>query len=179
MARAAASGEESAWRSLVDRFAGLVWSVIQGYRLPPSDAADVSQTTWLRLAEHLGTLRDPERLGGWLATTAGHECLRVLRLSGRQVPTDEVWLAETPDADVASQPEPNVLRSESHAELWSAFTLLPAKCQMLLRLLFADPTPSYDRIALATGMSVGSIGPTRGRCLEELRERMTIKGYQT
>ena len=75
LVRGAAQGQEPAWRALVDNFAGLVWSVIRGYRLNPADAADVSQTTWLRLAEHIASLRQPERVGAWLVTTAGRECL--------------------------------------------------------------------------------------------------------
>src|ERR1700716_3960402 len=85
---AAAGGDEGAWSELVDHFAGLVWSVIRGYRMSAADAADVSQTTWLRLAEHIHKVREPERIGAWLATTAGRECLRMIRQSQGAVPSD-------------------------------------------------------------------------------------------
>src|SRR5213080_2918328 len=88
LVRAAAGGDQAAWDALVDRFASLVWSVARAHRLSAADAADVSQTTWLRLAEHIDRLRDPERVAGWLATTTRNECLKVLRLSGRQIPVD-------------------------------------------------------------------------------------------
>jgi hypothetical protein len=78
---AAAGGDEGAWSGLLDHFGGLVWSVIRGYRMSAADAADVSQTTWLRLAEHIHKVREPERIGAWLATTAGRECLRMIRQS--------------------------------------------------------------------------------------------------
>src|SRR3954470_24288197 len=90
LVRAAADGDQAAWHGLVDRYNGLVWSVARAHRLSTVDASDVVQTTWLRLVEHLGRLQDPERVGAWLATTARRECLRTLRHSARQVPTEEV-----------------------------------------------------------------------------------------
>ena len=81
-------GVVAAWNAIVDRFAGLVWGVARRHRLSASDAADVSQTTWLRLVEHIDRIQDPERVGGWLATTARHEALRVLRISNRELPSD-------------------------------------------------------------------------------------------
>jgi RNA polymerase sigma factor (sigma-70 family) len=170
LVRGAAAGDRGAWSALVERFAPLVWSVVRGYRLSPQDAADVSQTTWLRLAEHLHRLRQPERIAGWLATTAGRECLALIRRNRRQLPTTDEMLTEVPDPDVAGLPETSLLASVEQAELWEAFSTLPQRFQILLRLLFADPQPSYQQIAAATGMSVGSIGPTRGRALQLLRD---------
>ena len=169
---AAAREDEAAWGELVDLFAGLVWSVIKGYRLSNADAADVSQTTWLRLAEHIGRVREPERIGAWLATTAGRECFRLLRQNRRSVPNDDLALTETPDRDPAGQPEARVVHLERDTELWAAFSELPKKAQILLRLLFADPAPSYEQISEAMGMPIGSIGPTRGRYLTQLRARV-------
>lgn len=168
---AAGEGDAGAWAELVSRYARLVWSVSQGYRLSPTDAADVSQTTWLRLAEHLTTIRDPERVGAWLATTAAHESLRVLRGNRRQVPSDVLDLAEVPDV---SSPEPGtrLIDLERAAAVREALACLPPKGQHLLRLLFADPAPSYGEISAVTGMPVGSIGPTRGRYLAQLRAQL-------
>jgi RNA polymerase sigma factor (sigma-70 family) len=176
---AAAGGDEGAWSGLVDHFAGLVWSVIRGYRMSAADAADVSQTTWLRLAEHIHKVREPERTGAWLATTAGRECLRLIRHNQRAVPSDDIFLAEVPDADPAVAPESRVLILERDGELWEAFSELPEKAQMLLRLLFADPPPSYEEISALTGMPVGSIGPTRGRYLAQLKGRMELRTLQS
>src|SRR5258707_2210453 len=102
---AAAAGDEGAWSRLVDHFAGLVWSVIRGYRMSAADAADVSQTTWLRLAEHIHKVREPERIGAWLATTAGRECLRLIRQNRRAIPSDNIYLTQVPDPDPAVAPE--------------------------------------------------------------------------
>ena len=85
LVRAAAAGDQRAWEALVGRFGGLVWSVARAHGLSRADAADVSQTAWLRLVEHLHRLRDPERVGTWLASTARHEALRILRRGRRQV----------------------------------------------------------------------------------------------
>jgi RNA polymerase sigma factor (sigma-70 family) len=176
---AAAGGDEGAWSGLVDHFAGLVWSVIRGYRMSAADAADVSQTTWLRLAEHIHKVREPERVGAWLATTAGRECLRLIRHNQRAVPSDDIFLTEVPDADPAVAPENRVLILERDGELWEAFSELPEKAQVLLRLLFADPPPSYEEISAATGMPIGSIGPTRGRYLAQLKGRMELRTLQS
>src|SRR4051794_19123105 len=103
---AAAEGDQVAWDGLVDRFNGLVWSVARAHRLSPVDAADVVQTTWLRLVEHLGRLQEPERVGAWLATTARRECLRILRSSARQLVTEELpepVSTEPPDAGLLAE----------------------------------------------------------------------------
>src|ERR1700716_3266835 len=176
---AAAGGDEGAWSELVAHFAGLVWSVIRGYRMTAPDAAAVSQTTWLRLAEHIHKVREPERTGAWLATTAGRECLRLIRQNQRTVPSDDVFLSEVPDADPTVAPETRVLTLERDGELWDAFSELPEKAQILLRLLFADPPPSYEEISALTGMPVGSIGPTRGRYLAQLKGRMELRTLQS
>jgi RNA polymerase sigma factor (sigma-70 family) len=168
---AAAHGDGAAWSALIDAYAGLVWSVIQEYRLAPADAADISQTTWLRLAEHLSRLREPGRVGAWLATTARREALHLLRNQRRQVPTDDQMLVELPDAG-APDPGGWLLELEQVSELRAALAGLPTKGQALLGLLFADPAPSYGEVAALTGMAVGSIGPTRSRYLAQLRSRL-------
>ena len=162
LVRGAAQGQEPAWRALVDNFAGLVWSVIRGYRLNPADAADVSQTTWLRLAEHIASLRQPERVGAWLVTTAGRECLVLLRRSRRQGSRQRRLLHRENGPEPASQPEAQLMRKEEEETLWEAFGSLPGRYQVLLRLLFADPAPTYQEISSVTGMPVGSIGPLFG-----------------
>jgi RNA polymerase sigma factor (sigma-70 family) len=170
---AARAGDEAAWNGLVDEFSSLVWSIARAHRLSSSDAADVSQTTWLRLAEHLDRIREPERVGAWLATTARHECLSLLRRSQRELPLGDD-LPE-PVGPPAPSPAAGLLRSERAAVLWDAFEQLPERCRSLLRVLMADPAPAYEEVGQALDLPLGSIGPTRARCLERLR-RLVARG---
>lgn len=172
LVRAAACGDERAWDALVDRYSGLVWAIARNHRLSASDCDEVFQTTWLRLVEHADRLQDPAKVGGWLATTARHEALRLLRRSGRQIPMGD----ELPEcACPAPAPGDDMLRSERDRALWAAFSRLPARDQALLRLLAADPAPSYEEVGAALEMPVGSIGPTRARCLERLRRAADLR----
>lgn len=167
--RLAASGERDAWVALVDRYEGLLWGVARSHRLDEASASDVVQTTWLRLLEHLDDLRDPEAVGGWLATTARNECLRVLRQSARQIPTENDRM---PEDAVPAVAEARLVAQERDVELWQAFATMSARCQALLRMLASDPAPSYDDVGAALAMPIGSIGPTRGRCLATLRRAL-------
>jgi RNA polymerase sigma factor (sigma-70 family) len=166
------SGEPGAWEALVRQFAGLIWSTARGLGLDAADAADVSQTTWLRLAEHLEDIRDPERIGGWLATTARNESLRILRLAQRQIPVDPTW--EAPEEGSASQVDSGLLADERDQRLRRAFDSLPSGCQLLLRVLMADPAPSYAEVSAVLDIPIGSIGPKRRRCLHRLRVKSGI-----
>jgi RNA polymerase sigma factor (sigma-70 family) len=172
----ASSGEQQAWDALVERYAGLVWSVSRQHRLSDADAADVCQATWLRLVENLAGLREPEALGGWLATTARRECLRVIRHRGRQVVTDieaEIEIVEdTKDTD----PDRFLLADERQAAMRTAFAQLGEACRTLLQLLIADPPLSYSEVSTTLDMPIGSIGPTRARCLERLRRSPALAG---
>jgi RNA polymerase sigma factor (sigma-70 family) len=166
--RRASQGDQSAWNALVDRFAGTVWAIARAHRLDAATAADVSQTTWLRLVEHLDRIDQPDRIGAWLATTARRESLRLIRLSGRQVPTgDDFDLLQAPAATI---PVDGQLLAEERNEVLSALvSQLPCRCQLILRLLSADTPLSYKELSDALDMPIGSIGPTRARCLEHLR----------
>jgi RNA polymerase sigma factor (sigma-70 family) len=170
---AAASGDQRAWDALVDQFGGLIWAVARAHRLSDADAADVVQATWLRLLEHLGQLRDPARIGPWLITTARRECLRVLGAGRRTVPFgDDGWEPESPDMP----PGDALLLEERGNALRGAFLRLQASDQALLRLLTADPRPSYEEIAATLDIPIGSIGPTRQRALQRLRRELTSQG---
>jgi RNA polymerase sigma factor (sigma-70 family) len=171
---AAKAGDQRAWDALVDRYSGLVWSIARAHRLSAADAADVSQTTWLLLAEHLDRITNPEAVGGWLATTARRESLRVLRVSARALPSGAGEFV--PDRADAGELDSALLTSERNRMLWRAFGAIPERCQRLLRVLMADPPPSYQDVAQALEMPVGSIGPTRGRCLETLRAELARVG---
>ncbi len=178
MVSAAAKGDGSSWEALVHRYSGLVWSVTRAYRLSAADAADVFQTTWLRLTENLDRIEKPGQVGSWLATTARRESLRVARTSSRTVPTDETTLVALGQSDNYSpeqavlDAEAALLASERAARLWRAFGRLAKRCRDLLRVLMASPPPSYAEVAAALDIPVGSIGPTRARCLQRLREEL-------
>lgn len=170
----AQAGDEAAWLQLVDQFAGLVWSVTRAHRLDGADAADVSQTVWLRLVEHLGRLDDPERLAGWLSVTTRNECLRVLRWSGRvALSGDDAIDVRSLDGAVGSG---RLEEEERAAALWACVERLPGRCFVLVRMLLSDPAPTYEDISAALDMPVGSIGPTRARCFAKLREDLVAAG---
>jgi RNA polymerase sigma factor (sigma-70 family) len=171
----AAAGDQNAWGHIVDRYGPLVWSVARSFRLSSADAADVHQATWLRLVEQLDTIRDPERLGAWLATTARREALALLRRASRDLPTGDMHLLE-PRMDNSVPdlaPDSELLRRERDEDLWNAIGKLPGNCRNLLRLLLIDPPPSYSEVSAALDIPVGSIGPTRARCLEQLRRSVS------
>jgi RNA polymerase sigma factor (sigma-70 family) len=165
---AAGAGDRKSWDALVDRYARLVWSVIRGFRLDEATAGDVSQTVWLRLVENLERIRNPERLASWLATTARNEAIRTKRLYDRTVPTAIEF--QIVDSDPAV--DAGLLATERDAEVAAAFATLGDDCQELLRAVTADPPLDYETIAEMLGRPIGSIGPTRARCLEKLRRAL-------
>lgn len=174
--RRAAAGDKTAWNLLVDRFSRMLWNIAIGHRLGPADAAEVVQTTWMRLLEHLDRITYPERLGGWLATTARRESLRLLRLRAREsLRGDESALESGVEADTFASPEMIALGRERDRLLWVAFARLSESCQSLLRLVVVV-APTYAEVAQALDMPIGSIGPTRARCLERLRRLLSEQG---
>jgi RNA polymerase sigma factor (sigma-70 family) len=162
----AAQGDQRAWNELVDEHSRLLWSVARSFRLDAADANDVVQTTWLRLLEHLDRIEDPSRLVGWLVTTARREAMRVLRRSSRERPVVEDTVLDRPDE--GPPVDAALLQDERNRALWEAFAGLNEKCRQLLRVAVTHPQ-AYDEISEALGMPIGSIGPTRRRCLTQLR----------
>ena len=168
LVRRAAAGEQHAWDDLVSRFNDLLWSIARGFRLSTADAADAVQTSWLRLLENLDRISDPERVAAWLATTTRRECLKTLQRGNRERPHPAGH--STLDAVDGTTPvDGRLLLAERDAELWDAFTGMSDRCQCLLRVLMTTPPPSYESVAAALEMPIGSIGPTRARCLARLR----------
>lgn len=174
--RDAAAGNQDAWDAIVARFEGLVWSTVRGFRLSNAEAADVAQTTWLKLVENVDRITDPERLAGWLATTARRECLRSLRTAGRTIPTDDETTLDRASTEPQIPVDQDLLRDERDSALWRAFGRISERCQRLLRALTADPPISYEDISAMFEMPIGSIGPTRQRCLERLRSEAASEG---
>ncbi|TDB83531.1 sigma-70 family RNA polymerase sigma factor [Actinomadura sp. KC216] len=162
----ARGGDGDAWARLVDRHSGLLWSIARSHGLNDADAGDVVQTTWLRLVERIDTLRDPGATPCWLATTARNESLRLVRRRARDLP-----LVPAPRAPEPSAPEPGpdrvVLDREQVGQVGAALDALPRRCRTLLRLFAL--APSQAELAAALGIPVGSVGPTRARCLDALR----------
>jgi RNA polymerase sigma factor (sigma-70 family) len=168
LVRRAAAGDRRSWERLVEQFERLVWSITADFRLTESDAADVVQTTWLRLLEHIDRIQHPDRVGSWLAATARNECLRSLAARKRVILTQD---DEGLTGVVATEPEVDqrILADERDLLVRDALSRLPRRSQRLLELLMADPPTSYAEISNEIGLPVGSIGPTRGRCLAQLR----------
>lgn len=172
----ATEGDESAWRALVDRLSPIIWAVCRRHRMTDVDTADVAQTVFFRLVEGLGKIREPAALPGWVQTTARRECLRLLSDQSRQRPVgEEVFFERFPDdadgVDVA------LLDAECLAALREAFATLPDHCQQLLRLLMADRPLPYKEISVKIGRSIGGIGPTRARCLDQLRSAPVLQPW--
>lgn len=171
LVRRAADADKAAWHELVVRYRAVVWSVAREHRLDDADAADVSQAVWLTLAQHLTRLRDPERLAGWLATTARRESLRIIAVRRREAPLE--WASEEALVD---GPEVTTMTEDRDGAIWRALHLLPERCRTLLRLIAHSPDLTYAQAARALGIRVGSVGQTRGRCLAVLRRRLECDG---
>jgi RNA polymerase sigma factor (sigma-70 family) len=146
----------------------MVFSIARAHRLNAADAADVSQTTWTRLVEHLDRIEQPEYVGAWLATTARRESLRVLRMTDRQAPPADEALFDRL-VSTAAPVDVDLLAEERDRVVGDLIAQLPCRCARLLRLLLADPPVSYRDLGELLDMPMGSIGPTRARCLEQLR----------
>ncbi len=167
-------GDRGAWELLVDRYSRLVWSIPRKYGLTQDDAEDVHQTVFASLVHHLGDLRDRERLSSWLITTATRECWRLRRsATSRRTVSSEQALEEAvevplPETDVAD---------EQRQLVREGLERLNERCKHLLQVLFALPDePHYPRIAEQLEIPVGSIGPTRARCLAKLEAILRTLG---
>lgn len=169
----AAAGNEACWSTLFAQFSPLVRSVVAGYRLDHESSADVCQTVWMRLFEYADRIRQPERLAAWLATTARNEALRSIKGLQRNRPAGV--LEEEVDLNAPS-PDEHAIDRETLQDALAAFGKLPDDSQELMRLLVASPPLPYSDIAARVGRPVGSIGPTRSRCIEALKSHMV--GFQ-
>jgi RNA polymerase sigma factor (sigma-70 family) len=172
---AARAGDDTAWRCLVARFERRLRDVVRSYRLSAADVDDVLQTTWLRLFSHIGEIREPAAIGGWLATTARRECLRLLQGPMREQLTDDPELGESPEQD---GPETELLAAERHAVLKRALATLPERHRALMTMLVSDAAPDYQHISQTLAMPIGSIGPIRARSIARLLRHPELHGIR-
>lgn len=161
------AGESSGLDDLVAVMTPVLWHVVRSYRLSESAAEDVVQTTWLALVRRRAAILDAQAVGGWLTTTARREAWRVAKATNTAVPADDEDLA--PMLPRQRSAEDAVVQRDEGDRLWAAVDGLPERCRRLLRIVAFENRPDYRELAADLDMPVGSIGPTRGRCLAKLR----------
>ncbi|MGI5453394.1 RNA polymerase sigma factor [Streptomyces sp. CA-249302] len=166
-----ARGEAEAWDETVDRFGRLVWSVARSHRVSRVEAEDVRQLTWFRLMQNADRIRDPERLGDWLATVARREAIKAATRDRRLVMVGDSSSLEHL-LDHHESPEQITLRADRGQEVLRALDSLSDQCRELLLRALQDPPASYQEIADALSMPVSSVGPIRTRCLRRLRRAL-------
>ena len=174
----ALDGDRRAWEEVVARYKGVAWKVISTFDLGVEDRNDVFAATFFRLFERLTSIREPEKLPGWIATTTRNEALSLLRSRRRERPA--AWVGEEHHTMAVPDPDPTderLLEDELRAAVRDAFADLAPECRELLALASADPPLSYDDIAEITGRPRGSLGPTRQRCLDRLRRHPRLRPF--
>ncbi|MER6510376.1 sigma-70 family RNA polymerase sigma factor [Nonomuraea sp. NPDC048881] len=171
--RDAADGDRSAWDEMESRFGPRMWALARSCGLGEADAADAVQGAWLRLLQHMHDIRDPSRVGGWLMTTTRREALLLLRKepSGLLVADPE----GRPTFGAVEEPDPAsaVLEADGRRLLWKSVSALQEPCRTLLQLVATDL--GNQQMAMRLGLPVGSVGPTRARCLEKLRTLLSLQ----
>jgi len=170
----ALQGNQRAWQDLVTRYSPLVSSVIRRYRMNDSDADDVRQNLWLRLVEHLGNIREPRALPGWVMTTTRNEAIRVLAGKRRTEPVNPQQ-DDRLDNIEHTEPDSDLIRAEYRAAVHAGLRELRPEHRELIELIFADTPISYQQISARLGIPIGSIGPTRARCLKKLERTAAIR----
>ncbi len=182
LVEAARAGDPNAWSAIVRRYADLIRSVARRYRLASADVEDVSQLVWLKLFDHIDRIREPRALPGWIAKTAANACLEIVKSHVRAIPTDPVAFSHQNDALNAwgtpyepSESATGLERSQDCQFLQRGLDELSTEQRDLLILLMADPPLSYQQISQQIGRPIGSIGPTRARTLEKLRNTNAIR----
>jgi RNA polymerase sigma factor (sigma-70 family) len=160
-------GDRAALERMVHRLTPMLWHTVRAYRLDDGAAEDVVQSTWLTFVRRGDTITDPQAVVRWLTVTARREAWHVLRDAGRtQAQEDDVLDLR---ADPGPSVEEQVARDARDAALWAAVGRLSDRCQRLLRVVAFSDRPDYAELSDRLGMPMGSIGPTRGRCLDKLR----------
>lgn len=168
------TGDSRAIDDLVRQMSPVLWHVVRAYRLDEDVAEDVIQFTWLTLVRKADSIENPRAIASWLIITARRQAWRVSSRSRRDEPEDDEILGSRLPA--SSSAEAEAIDDDSNRTLWEAVRQLTERCQRLLRIVAFDDRPDYRAISEDLGMPVGSIGPTRRRCLEKLRDVITAQG---
>ncbi|MGH3794192.1 MAG: RNA polymerase sigma factor [Pseudonocardiaceae bacterium] len=171
----ARDGDSVAWEEIVRRYSSVVFATVRSFRLQDADVLDAVQMTWLRLHENAHRVQYPERLAGWLATTARRECLHILRQQAKHAPAAAETVAENV-VDPCAGPEQRVIDHDTARTLWNLVAELSPLRRSLLRALFTENPRSYTEVARSAGIPPGGIGPTRARALQQLRRRLDEYG---
>jgi RNA polymerase sigma factor (sigma-70 family) len=167
-------GEEEALEELVRMLSPVLWQVARATGLDRASAEDVVQSSWLALVRSADSIGSPQSVAGWLCTTTRREAWRMSKRGRRENATEDEMLA--PALPVQDGPEAEILLADQSARLHSCLDRLNDRCKALLRIVAAGPRPDYTEISRSLGMPVGSIGPTRSRCLEKLRQELVLEG---
>jgi RNA polymerase sigma factor (sigma-70 family) len=172
------NGDEAKMGALVALLTPILWHTVRAQRVERDLAEDVLQTAWLALVRNADSISDPQAVLQWLIVSARREAWRVVkredRVDAKEFQPDDLV---TPTRDL---PEESVLRSDDDARLWQHIAKLPERCRALLRVIAFADRPDYAVVAESLGMPVGSIGPTRGRCLAKLRLQLaTDPGWES
>lgn len=170
----ARNGDKQAWDALVERYSPLIWSICRRHRLDDADAEDVGQNAWLQLLGHLESIRDPAALPGWLVTVTHRQCLHVVSKAPALMHARYVMDPEVVPDEQTGTADQELLAAERHAALREAYQDLPQRDRQLIALLIEDPPMHYAEISARLGIPVGTIGPTRKRCLDKLRRHPAI-----
>jgi RNA polymerase sigma factor (sigma-70 family) len=168
--RAFRDGDEARIGDLVALVTPILWHTARAQRLDAQSAEDVVQTTWLALVRSADSITDPQAVLQWLIVSTRREAWRLVRR------VDKVQPQEIEPDDVISvpheRPEEQVLQADHDSRLWQHIAQLSERCRALLRVIAFADRPDYAAVAESLGMPIGSIGPTRGRCLAKLRQQL-------
>lgn len=168
--RAFRAGDEARMAELVGLLTPILWHTVRAQRLDRESAEDVLQSVWLALVRNADSINEPQAVLQWLIVAARREAWRIVKREDRVEPKDfEDFDVVAP---VLDGPEEMALRSDGDSRLWQHIARLPERCQALLRVIAFADRPDYASVAESLGMPIGSIGPTRGRCLAKLREQL-------
>jgi RNA polymerase sigma factor (sigma-70 family) len=166
-------GSAGAWHQLLNKYERLVYSIPLRYGLSRDDAADVAQITFTILIQNMDSVAEDSRLGPWLVTVARRHTWRLMERNRRESASERLEVADV--AERAVLLGNNDADSIEHWELsqWldGALSKLGERCrELLLALYFQPERSSYAEVAADLGIPVGSIGPSRARCLKSLRQ---------
>ncbi len=171
--RAFRDGDSSGMSTLVDEVTPLLWAVARQQGLAHQAAEDTVQNTWLKLVEHTSSIADPQSVLKWLITTTKRDAWHLSARTHREEPAAAEDVRDVEPDETTPSPENAVLAEADHRLVWDHFAKLPERCRTLLRAIAFADRPDYAGVAEALGMPIGSIGPTRGRCLAKLRSSLT------